>query len=102
MHVYRFITVFVGEAEVAGVVTNAISQFQSGEKALCLYQKAIINLTTFMLNHVGSSLCFRPRRESAKSKSRSTAKSSCVCIADITETWGREIPLSRSLEFVAW
>ena len=43
-----------------------------------------------------------PLLESARSKSRSTAQIYCVCIVDMTETCGREILLSKSLEFVAW
>ena len=43
-----------------------------------------------------------PLLESARSKSRSTAKSACVCMVNMTETCGTEILLSRSLEFVAW
>ena len=43
-----------------------------------------------------------PLLDSARSKSRSTAKNACVCMVDMTETCGREIPLSRLLEFVAW
>ena len=40
--------------------------------------------------------------EAVRLKSRCTEKSACVCMVDMTETCGREIPLSRSLEFVAW
>ena len=36
------------------------------------------------------------------SKSRSTAKSACVCMVDMTKTCGREILLSNIPEFVAW
>ena len=43
-----------------------------------------------------------PLLELARSKSRSTAQIYCVCIVDMTETCGREILLSKSLEFVAW
>ena len=43
-----------------------------------------------------------PFLESTRSKSRSTAKSACVCMVNMTETCGTEILLSRSLEFVAW
>ena len=43
-----------------------------------------------------------PLLDSARSKSRSTAKSACDCMVDMTKTCGRDIPLSRSLEFVAW
>ena len=49
-----------------------------------------------------SSSTDNPLLESARSKSHSSAKSACVCMVDMNKTCGREILLSKSLEFVAW